>query len=70
MSIKDKKAVQALDKQKHKEQLKLKRRKAISFERNKPVLSEKPTILIVCEGKNTEPSYLINSGLHQLPLDR
>jgi hypothetical protein len=57
MGIKDKKAAQALDKQKHKAQLKLKRRTATSFERNKPVLSEKPTILIVCEGKNTEPSY-------------
>lgn len=57
MRMKDKKAEQALDKEKHKAQLKAKRRTENSFERLEPVLTEKPTILIVCEGKNTEPSY-------------
>lgn len=57
MRMKDKKAEQAIDKEKHREQLKAKRRIETSFERPTPVLTEKPTILIVCEGKNTEPSY-------------
>lgn len=57
MRMKDKKAEQAIDKEKHREQLKAKRRTETSFERPTPVLTEKPTILIVCEGKNTEPSY-------------
>lgn len=56
MRMKDKKAEQAEDKQRHKEQLKAKRRTEVSFERPEPILAEKPTILIVCEGKNTEPS--------------
>ena len=57
MRMKDKKAEQAADKERHKEQLKAKRRTETSLERPAPVLTEKPTILIVCEGKNTEPSY-------------
>lgn len=57
MRMKDKKAEQAIDKEKHKAQLKAKRRTGTSIERSEPVLNEKPTILIVCEGKNTEPSY-------------
>lgn len=55
--MKDKKAKQAIDKEKHKAQLKAKRRTETIIERPEPVLNEKPTILIVCEGKNTEPSY-------------
>lgn len=55
--MKDKKAEQAIDKEKHKAQLKAKRRTETIIERLEPVLNEKPTILIVCEGKNTEPSY-------------
>lgn len=55
--MKDKKSEQIRLKQKHKEQLKSKRRKEPGLERTKPKLSEKPTILIVCEGENTEPSY-------------
>lgn len=55
--MKDKKAEQAIDKEKHKAQLKAKRRTETIIERSEPVLNEKPTILIVCEGKNTEPSY-------------
>lgn len=57
MRMKDKKAEQAIDKEKHKAQLKAKRRTETIIERSEPVLNEKPTILIVCEGKNTEPSY-------------
>lgn len=57
MKMKDKKAEQIASKQKHKEQLKANRRTAPTFERPEPGLVEKPTILIVCEGENTEPSY-------------
>jgi len=57
MKMKNKKSEQLIARQKHREALKLKRRNEPSFERNKPSLNQKPTILIVCEGKNTEPSY-------------
>lgn len=57
MKMKDKKAEQIAARQKHKDQLKASRRTASSFDRPEPFLSEKPTILIVCEGENTEPSY-------------
>src|SRR5690606_19625553 len=36
---------------------KLNRRRNNALNRPRPYLNEKPTILIVCEGKNTEPSY-------------
>ena len=35
----------------------MKRNKEFSFERKAPAREEKKTFLIVCEGKNTEPSY-------------
>jgi hypothetical protein len=57
MKMKDKKAEQIAAKKKHRELLKNKRRKEASLERPEPIKVEKPTILIVCEGKNTEPSY-------------
>lgn len=57
MKMKDKRAEQIEAKKRHREQLKSKRRNEPVFERNEPVLQEKPTILIVCEGENTEPSY-------------
>jgi hypothetical protein len=57
MKMKDKQAEQIAAKKKHKEQLKVKRRTEPILERSTPALQEKPTILIVCEGKNTEPSY-------------
>lgn len=57
MRMKDKRAEQIEAKKQHREQLKSKRRNEPVFERNEPVLQEKPTILIVCEGENTEPSY-------------
>lgn len=57
MKMKDKKAEQKAAKQKHREQLKAQRRKEPSLERPVAELPEKPSILIVCEGENTEPSY-------------
>lgn len=55
--MKNKKSEQLAAKQKHREQLKTNRRTEPNFERATPQLIEKPTILIVCEGENTEPSY-------------
>ncbi len=60
MKMKDKKAEQVKKKEEH-----LKRRKATKarrrgepiLERPEPSKAEKPAILIVCEGENTEPSY-------------
>ena len=57
MKMKDKIAEQIEAKKRHREQLKSKRRNEPVFERSEPVLQEKPTILIVCEGENTEASY-------------
>lgn len=57
MKMKDKKAEQKAAKEKHREQLKSQRRKEPSLERPIADLIEKPSILIVCEGENTEPSY-------------
>lgn len=57
MKMKNKNEEQIAKKLKHKEQLKTKRRSEPSLERVTLKLSEKPSILIVCEGKNTEPSY-------------
>lgn len=57
MKMKDKRAEQIDAKKRHREQLKSKRRNEPVFERSEPILQEKPTILIVCEGENTEPSY-------------
>lgn len=58
--MKDKKAAQIEAKQKHAAELaaiKAKRRAEPTLERAPPAKAEKQTILIVCEGKNTEPSY-------------
>lgn len=55
--MKNKKAEQIADKQRHRERLKANRRAEPILERPRAELSEKPSILIVCEGKNTEPSY-------------
>lgn len=57
MRMKNKSVEQDALRQKHKEQQKANRRLQPTFERNVPKLIEKPTILIVCEGENTEPSY-------------
>lgn len=55
--MKNKKAEQRAAKEKHREQLKAQRRKEPILERSIAELLEKPSILIVCEGQNTEPSY-------------
>ena len=57
MKMKNKKAEQIAAKQKHREQLKAKRRTEPNLERIAPQLDKKPLLLIVCEGENTEPSY-------------
>ena len=53
MKMKNKKTGQMDDRQK----LKIKRRSNPNLNRSFAGLPEKPYILIVCEGKNTEPSY-------------
>lgn len=55
--MKNKKEDQIVKKKEHKEFLRRGKRSKISLERNDPSINEKPTILIVCEGRNTEPSY-------------
>ena len=57
MKMRNKKAKEAADRENHKNRLKARSRKQSTLERPMPSLSVKPTILIVCEGKNTEPSY-------------
>lgn len=57
MKMKNKQVNQIAAKQKHRDELKSIRRNKPSFDRIAPILNQKPTILIVCEGKNTEPSY-------------
>lgn len=57
MKMKDKRANQIAQKKKHLENLKKSRRIEPILDRNEPSKLEKPTILIICEGKNTEPSY-------------
>lgn len=57
MKMKNKRKEQALKKKKHLEGLKRKRKKAPNLKRPKPQKEAKQRILIVCEGKNTEPSY-------------
>ena len=55
--MKKKESREAVARQRHRDQLKKKRRTAPSLERPVAELIEKPLILIVCEGENTEPSY-------------
>lgn len=57
MKKKNKGAVQSELKRKHRQRLKAGRSKEPTLDRLAPSLTEKPTILIVCEGENTEPSY-------------
>lgn len=57
MKMKNKKAEQSAAKQKHRDLIKAQRRAEPILERPVAGLTEKPSILIVCEGKNTEPSY-------------
>lgn len=57
MKKKNKRAEEIAARLKHREQLKAQRRIEPSLERRNAELVEKPFILIVCEGENTEPSY-------------
>ena len=57
MKMKNKQAEQNAAKLRHKEKLKANRRSQPNLERKEAFLNIKPTILILCEGKNTEPSY-------------
>lgn len=63
MKMKNKRDEQIEAKIKHKELLKAKRRGEPLLQRNEPTINEKPTILIVCEGENTEPSYFMQFKL-------
>jgi hypothetical protein len=55
--MKNKKAEQIAAKKKHRDQLKAQRRTEPILDRPVAMLTAKPSILIVCEGENTEPSY-------------
>jgi hypothetical protein len=57
VKMKNKKAIQQEKKEQHLALMKAQRRKEPVLSRAAPELDEKPAILIVCEGKNTEPSY-------------
>lgn len=57
MKMKNKKAEQIAAKQKHRDQLKAQRRSEPVLDRPVAELTANPSILIVCEGENTEPSY-------------
>jgi len=60
MKMQNKKATQIEAREKHLATInaaKERRKGTPILERAKPTKREKPTILIVCEGKNTEPSY-------------
>ena len=58
--MRSKREQQAQDRERHRANLaavKVKRRQSPSLSREAPSKLEKPFFLIVCEGKNTEPSY-------------
>lgn len=55
--MKNKRVEQIASKKAHKESLKVKRRSEPLLVRDEATKISKPTILIVCEGENTEPSY-------------
>lgn len=57
MRMKNKKSEQTAARKRHNERLKTKRRQEPSLERRSLNLMTKPSILIVCEGENTEKSY-------------
>ncbi|MCK6695825.1 MAG: RloB family protein [Thermoanaerobaculia bacterium] len=60
MKMKNKRAEQIARKQRHKETIaeaKGRRRGEPSLERPEPTRVQKPAILVVCEGINTEPGY-------------
>lgn len=72
MKMQDKKLIQQQKAEEQKRRLaeiKARRRGEIVLERKAPTLNENPTILIYCEGKNTEPSYFKKFRLSSLTVD-
>ncbi len=72
MKMQSKKLIQQEKADAHKRRLaeiKARRRGEISLERKAPELEENPTILIYCEGKNTEPSYFNKFRLSSLTVE-
>jgi len=72
MKMQNKKLTQQEKADAHKHRLaeiKARRRGEVSLERRAPELEEKPTILIYCEGENTEPSYFRKFRLSSLTID-
>ena len=67
--MKNKRVEQISARQKHRESLKIIRRKEPIIERTEPSLTKKPSILIYCEGKNTEPSYFNQFKLPFVQID-
>ena len=61
--MKNKKEEQIILRKQHKDTLKINRRSAPLLEREKSNIDKKPSILIYCDGKNTEPSYFNSFGL-------
>jgi hypothetical protein len=58
--MRDKREKEQLLREEHKQRLleaKARRKGEPILDRKKPFIEEKPTLLIVCEGQNTEPSY-------------
>lgn len=70
MKMKDKKAEQIELKSRHKEQLKINRRTEPTFDRPEPKLTEKLTILIICEGKIPSFHTLNNLDSHWQQLNQ
>lgn len=70
--MQNKKQIQQQKADEHKyrlEKIKARRRGEVILERKIPELEENPTILIYCEGKNTEPSYFNKFRLSSLTID-
>ena len=72
MKMQDKKQLQQIKTEEHKRRIaeaKARRKGQNSLERQVPVLREIPTILIYCEGKNTEPSYFNKFKIPSITID-
>lgn len=72
MKMQNKKIIQQQKANEQKSRLadiKERRRGEVNLERKAPELEENPTILIYCEGKNTEPSYFKKFRLSSLTVD-
>lgn len=57
MKMKNKKETDKRKREEHRERLRKQRRKEPNLDRREATKETKPYILIVCEGKNTEPDY-------------